>query len=339
VYLWLNNRGDITLVLTDDIPTNVLKAMYFTMLRIRRMEEKIVELYPEQEMRCPTHLYIGQEAIAAGVCATLQKEDYVFGYYRGHGHYLAKGGDMKKLIAELYGKATGCAKGKGGSMHIVAPEVNFMGCSALVGGGMPLAAGAALAAVMQGTEQIAVAFIGDGVVEEGVFHETLNFASLRKLPVVFVCENNFYAVHAHQSVRQPGDNIHERAAGYLIPGVRIDGNDVVEVYRTAKEAVQRARAGEGPMLIECRTYRWLEHVGPYFDWDLGYRTKEEGEKWMAKCPLKRFDKLLRKNSLLSDAEQDIFIAEIDKEVEEAFQFAKASPFPDVSELGQDVYVH
>ena len=325
--------------LIDDIPAIMLKNMYITMLRIRRMEEKIVELYPEQEMRCPTHLYIGQEAIASGVCASLQKEDYVFGTYRGHGHYLAKGGNMKKLAAELYGKATGCAKGKGGSMHIVAPEVNFMGCSALVGGGMPMAAGAALAAAMQHTKQVSVSFIGDGVVEEGVFHETLNFASLRKLPVIFICENNFYAVHVHQSARQPGDNIYERAACYLMPGMRIDGNDVIEVYRTAKEAIHRARAGDGPTLIECRTYRWFEHVGPNFDWDLGYRTKEEGEEWMAKCPLKRFRKLLQENGLLSDIEHNKLTAQIDEEVEEAFQFAKNSPFPDVNELELDVYAN
>ena len=325
--------------LIDDIPAIMLKNMYITMLRIRRMEEKIVELYPEQEMRCPTHLYIGQEAIATGVCANLQKEDYVFGTYRGHGHYLAKGGNMKKLAAELYGKATGCAKGKGGSMHIVAPEVNFMGCSALVGGGMPMAAGAALAAAMQHTKQVSVSFIGDGVVEEGVFHETLNFASLRKLPVIFICENNFYAVHVHQSARQPGDNIYERAACYLMPGMRIDGNDVIEVYRTVKEAIQRARAGDGPTLIECRTYRWFEHVGPNFDWDLGYRTKEEGEEWMAKCPLKRFRKLLQENGLLSDIEHNKLTTQIDEEVEEAFQFAKNSPFPDVNELELDVYAN
>jgi len=307
------------------------------MLRIRRMEEKIAELYSEQEMRCPTHLYIGQEAIAVGVCANLRREDYVFGTYRGHGHYLAKGGDMKKLVAELYGKATGCAKGKGGSMHLVAPEVNFMGCSALVGGGMPMAAGAALAALMRHTNQIAVSFIGDGAVEEGVFHETLNFASLRKLPVVFVCENNFYAVHAHQSARQPGDNIYKRAAGYLVPGMRVDGNDVVEVYRAAREAVQRARTCEGPTLIECRTYRWLEHVGPYFDWDLGYRTREELEEWIVKCPLKRFENLLRESNMLSDAEQSALIAGIDREIAEAFRFAKNSPFPDPDELELDVY--
>jgi pyruvate dehydrogenase E1 component alpha subunit len=331
------NQGDIILSLTDNVPANVLRDMYITMLRIRRMEEKIVKLYPEQEMRCPTHLYIGQEAIATGVCANLQKEDYVFGTYRGHGHYLAKGGNMKKLAAELYGKATGCAKGKGGSMHIVAPEVNFMGCSALVGGGMPMAAGAALAAAMQHTKQVSVSFIGDGVVEEGVFHETLNFASLRKLPVIFICENNLYAVHVHQSARQPGDNIYERAACYLMPGMRIDGNDVIEVYRTAKEAIQRARAGDGPTLIECRTYRWFEHVGPNFDWDLGYRTKEEGEEWMAKCPLKRFRKLLQENGLLSDTEHNKLTTQIDEEVEEAFQFAKNSPFPDVNELELDVY--
>jgi pyruvate dehydrogenase E1 component alpha subunit len=307
------------------------------MLKIRKVEEKIAELYPEQEMRCPTHLYIGQEAIATGVCANLLRDDYVLGTYRGHGIYLAKGGDLKAMLAELYGKRTGCAKGKGGSMHLVAYEVGFLGTSALVAGCISLAVGAALGSVMQRNNRVAVVFFGDAATEEGVFHESLNFASLKKLPVIFVCENNFYAVHSHLSARQASDNIYKRAEAHDMPGVRVDGNDVIAVFDAAQEATKRARAGEGPTLIECRTYRWKEHVGPYFDYDLGYRSKEELDEWIERCPLRRYEEFLLNHHIMSELEMNQIAEQIDDEIEEAVLFAKNSPFPDASELITDVY--
>ena len=322
---------------TPKMPSTILRTMYQTMLRIRRVEEKIAELYPEQEMRCPVHLYIGQEAIATGVCANLQRDDYVLGTYRGHGIYLAKGGDLKAMLAELYGKRTGCAKGKGGSMHLVAPEVGFLGTSALVGGCIPLAVGTALGSVMQRNNNVAVVFFGDAATEEGVFHESLNFASLKKLPVIFVCENNFYAVHSHLFARQASDNIYKRAEAHNMPGVRVNGNDVIAVFEAAQEAIKRARTGEGPTLIECRTYRWREHVGPYFDYDLGYRSKEELDEWIERCPLKTYAEFLLNHHIMSQLEMNQIAKQIDDEIEEAVQFAKSSPFPDASELTADVY--
>lgn len=322
---------------TPKMPSTILRTMYQTMLRIRRVEEKIAELYPEQEMRCPVHLYIGQEAIATGVCANLQRDDYVLGTYRGHGIYLAKGGDLKAMLAELYGKRTGCAKGKGGSMHLVAPEVGFLGTSALVGGCIPLAVGTALGSVMQRNNNVAVVFFGDAATEEGVFHESLNFASLKKLPVIFVCENNFYAVHSHLFARQASDNIYKRAEAHNMPGVRVNGNDVIAVFEAAQEAIKRARTGEGPTLIECRTYRWREHVGPYFDYDLGYRSKEELDEWIERCPLRTYREFLLNNHIMSELEMNQIAKQIDDEIEEAVQFAKSSPFPDASELTADVY--
>ena len=260
------------------VPTDTLIELYSMMLKIRKVSEKLVELYPEQEMRCPAHFHIGQEAVATGVCANLETKDYLFGSHRCHAPYLAKGGDVKSLIAELYGKETGCCKGKAGSQHLMAPEVGFFGASAIVGGTIPMAVGTALSSTIRNDGKVSVTFFGDGGVEEGVFHESLNFASLKKLPVVFICENKIYSVQSHLSPRQALDNIYERSDIHGVPGNRVDGNDVIKVYKVAKKAIEKARKGEGPSFIECQTYRWLEHVGPNYDFDLGYRTKDEVEK-------------------------------------------------------------
>ena len=324
-------------VLLQDIPVATLRAFYHTMVRIRRVEEKIIELYPQQEMKTPVHLYIGQEAVAAGVCACLEREDYIFSTHRCHGHYLAKGGDLKALMAELYGRRTGCCKGKGGSMHLAAPEVGMPGTTAIVGGNIPLAVGAALGSVIQGNGRVAVAFFGDGAVDEGAFHEGLSFASLKRLPVVLVCENNFYATNSPQWARQPLDNIAERAAGYGVPGVRLDGNDVLAVYRAAQEAVGRARAGQGPTLLECRTYRWRAHVGPDCDYPAGCRPREELEEWMARCPILRLEVQLRDQGLLSLEEQETAVRQVEQEIQEAVLFAQDSPFPGPQELLEDIY--
>lgn len=313
-------------------------ALYRTMLRIRLVEERIGALYAEQEMRCPCHLYIGQEAVAAGACAHLADGDALFGTYRGHGLYLAKGGDLTALLAELYGKATGCSRGRGGSMQLIAPEAGLVCTSAIVGGTIPMAAGAALSAQIRKTRQIAMAVFGDGATEEGVFHETLNFASLKRLPVVFVCENNFYATYSHQSARQCADNIFQRASAYRIPGRRVDGNDVLAVTRAVGAAVQRARRGGGPSLIECRTYRWREHVGPAEDAHLGYRSAAEVKAWMARCPIKRMARRLLRAGLATPQQLDRFARAIDQELDAAVAQAKAAPEPRIEELGQGVYL-
>lgn len=317
----------------NDTCISLLKKM----LKIRMVEEKIVELYPEQEMRCPTHLYIGQEAVSAGVCQNLKKSDYVFSSYRSHGAYIAKGGSIRELFAELYGKKTGCSKGKGGSMHIISKNVNFMGTSALVAGVIPIAAGSALASSMKKDKKVSVVFFGDGATEEGTFHETLNFAALKKLPVVFICENNFYATHSHQLVRQVRDNIYQRSKIYGIPGIRIDGNDVVKVYNISKIAIENARKCKGPTLIECRTYRWLEHVGPYYDYDLGYRSKKELNQWMKRCPLKLFENRLLRGGMTDASFINSLKKQIKEEVDEAASFGKQSPFPEEEQAYADVY--
>ena len=319
-----------------DIPKKTLIKLYKLMLEIRRFEEKIVSVYCDQDMKTPVHLYIGQEAVAAGVCANLRREDYVFSTHRSHGHYLAKGGDMRGLMAELYGRKTGCSRGKGGSMHVVDPEVGVCGSTALVGGNIPLSVGAALASVMQKTKQVAVSFFGDGAVDEGAFHESLNFAALKRLPVIFVCENNFYATHSHQSKRQPHDHIYKLAKLYLMPGVRVDGNDVLKVFGVAREAVRRARKGDGPTLIECRTYRWKGHVGPDCDIKLGYRTQEELDRWMKRCPIRRFEKRLVNQGVMTRTDIDRITRKIDREIHDSYLFGKGSPHPKANELLEDV---
>lgn len=319
------------------IPAKVLRDMYYMMVKIRKVGERIAELYPEQEMRCPTHLSIGQEAVAVGVCTNLRLDDYVFSFHRCHAHYLAKGGDVRRMVAELYGKKTGCAKGVGGSMHLVAPDVGFMGASSIVAGTIPIAMGTALATVMQGSDRVSVAFFGDAAPEEGTFHETLNFVSLKSLPVIFVCENNLYATHSHLLSRQPTDNVFERGESHRVPSVSVDGNDLLAVYQVAKEAIDRGRRGQGPTLIECKTYRWREHVGPYYDYELGYRTKKELEEWMNRCPVKIYEERLKYHNVLPDEETNRIHQQITQEVEEAVIFAKESPFPDEAELLKDIY--
>lgn len=319
------------------ISATMLKSMYTTMLRIRKFEERVADLLLDDDIKCPTHLYIGQEAIAVGVCANLQKEDYVFSTHRSHGHYIAKGGDLKSLAAELYCRRTGCSKGKGGSMHVVAPEVGFMGSSSIVGGSIPLAVGTALASKIRKDNGVSVTFFGDGASDEGVFHESLNFASIRKLPVIFVCENNLYSTHLRLNRRQPMDDIYKKAEVYLIPGVQVDGNNVLEVYKAAQEAVRHARSGNGPTLIECMTYRWRAHVGPWLDLDFSFRTREEVESWIQKCPIKKFREYLINQEILTELEELQISEKIDKEIEESLDFAKQSFFPDKLELLDEVY--
>lgn len=313
-----------------------LKHLYYQMFRIRMIEEKIAELYPEQEMRCPVHLCIGQEAIAVGVCAHLSHDDYVLSGHRSHGHYLAKGGDLKAMMAELYGKATGCSHGKGGSMHLVDLSVGYLGATPIVGSTIPIAVGAAFGTVMRGEPRVTVVFFGEGATEEGVFHESLNFAALKKLPIVFVCENNLYSVYSPLSVRQPeGREVVELARGHGIESRQGDGNDVVEVYTLSEQAIRKARQGGGPTFLEFKTYRWREHCGPYYDNDLGYRTQSEFQEWQQRCPIKRAEKRLLEyaaHQSLSDMAN-----EVEAEMQDALVFAKESPFPEQQCLLEHIY--
>jgi len=316
----------------------VLIQLYSTMVKVRHFEEAVVRFYPEERMKTPVHLYIGQEAIATGVCCALKPSDYVFATHRGHGVYIAKGGDLKRLAAELYGTVEGCSRGKGGSMHIVDKARGVCGTTAIVGGNIPLAVGAALASSIRNSGEVACAFFGDGATDQGVFYESLNFASLRKLPVVFICENNFYATHSHQLERQALDNIFERGSCFGVPGERVDGNNVLAVFSSARKAIRRARAGRGPMLIECRTYRWKSHVGPKSDEDLGLPPKEHLHKWLKRCPIKKFKKYLIKNRVISKEEDSELIEGIDSEINEAFDFAKQCKMPDGKMLCKHIYV-
>ncbi|MEW6040632.1 MAG: thiamine pyrophosphate-dependent dehydrogenase E1 component subunit alpha [Elusimicrobiota bacterium] len=320
-----------------DIPADVLKSLLSTMLKIRRFEIKLIELYPAQDMRTPIHLCIGQEAIAAGVSANLKKKDYLFTTHRGHGHCIAKGVDMSSMIAEFYGRADGCAHGRGGSMHLVSPECGILGSSAIVGAGLPLAAGCALASKLKNEDTVSVTFFGDGAVDNGAFHESLNISSLKKLPVVFICENNFYATHSHQMKRQPADNIYQRAECYGIPGIREDGTDIIAVYKSSREAIERARSGGGPTLLEYRAYRWKAHVGPNTDYKMGYRTKEELKQWTARCPVRRFEKELLDAKIISHEELNKMIKEIELSIEEAVNKGKQSPWPQDVEIESNVY--
>ncbi len=316
-----------------EIKIDLLKKM----LRARLFEEKIVAVYGEQEMKTPVHLYIGQEAVAAGVSQNLNVEDYVFSTHRNHGHYLCKGADLKPIVAELYGRAAGCARGKGGSMHLVDTDKNCMGTSAIVGGSIPLGAGAALAIKLKGEKRLSVAYFGDGASDEGVLQETMNFAALRKLPVLFVCENNYYATNSHQSARHAEGVISKRAPGFGIPSALVDGNDPEAVYEAAHKAVAHIRAGKGPYFLEFPTYRWKGHVGPDCDYEKGCRPKEEFFEWRKKCPVENYSKKLRGEGVLDDALLAGIEGEINAEIEAAWSFAKASPHQVPEELYTDVY--
>jgi len=316
----------------------LLRSLYITMLRIRIAEESIAELLEQGEVRCPTHLYTGQEAIAAGVCAALNREDYIFGGHRSHGHYLAKGGDLRSLMAEVYGKVSGCARGRGGSMHLVAPEVGLLGTVPLVAATIPIAAGAALATKLRGECRVSVSFFGDGATEEGHFHESLNLAAVYKLPVIFVCENNLYSSHMHITERRAKDNIFKSGEAHGMIGISIDGNDVVAVYRAALDAVTRAKAGRGPSLLECRTYRWRGHVGPAMDMDVGVKRSGELRDWLPKDPIARTKTRLMELGIDS-LEIERLEREITLEVSTAIQFARESPYPHPDELENHVFAY
>lgn len=312
---------------TLESTARTLLAMYTTMLKIRRFEETVGELASSNDIHTPCHLYIGQEAVATGISAVLKRDDYVFSTHRSHGHYIAKGGDIKELMSELYCKETGCSRGKGGSMHVTSPSIGLPGSSAIVAGTIPLSVGAALAFSLEKSDRVSVAFFGDGATNEGVFYESLNFAALKRLPVIFVCENNYYSTHMPISACLADTNIYKKAELFDMPGVRVDGNNVIGVYKAAKKAVGDARNGKGPALIECMTYRWRGHVGPNYDLDKGLRCKEELEDWMNRCPIKMLETFLFNQGYLSEAIKSQIYGDIQNEIDQALSIAQRSPPP------------
>lgn len=305
------------------------------MLRIRLCEESLVEPILKGEIRTPCHLYSGQEAIAAGICASLNEKDYVFSTHRSHGHYLAIGCSMPEMVAEIYCSEAGSSHGRGGSMHLSAPEQGMIGSAPIVAGTIPLAMGAALASSIRGEDRVAVSFFGDGAAGEGVLYECLNFAGLKKLPMLFVCENNFYSTHMPIRECRIDKNIYKVGIPFCVESSQVDGNDVLAVYETGKKAVDRCRRGEGPVFIECLTYRFRGHVGPDDNIQGAHtdiRPSEEVESWFQKDPIKRLEEYLLSNKLIGEQTLHNIRREAQVEVAEAHRFAKSSTRPDRSEL-------
>lgn len=309
-----------------------LASIYWKLRLIRRVEEEIARIYPSDKIKSPVHLSIGQEAVSVGVCDALRRDDVVSAPYRGHGAYLAKGGDLNAMIAELYGKETGCARGRGGSMHLIGIEQHILGGSAVVGTTIPIAVGYALALRREGKGRVVAAFFGDGATEEGVFHESLNFAALHKLPVLFVCENNFYAIHTPLEKRWSTRQLCERVRTYGIPAHLVTDGDVLGIRHLAAEAIRPMRSGEsGPAFLECHTYRWREHVGPAEDYDAGYRDRDELRPWQER------DQAPVIGAQLDPSERARLDAEIESAIAAAFDFAENSKFPEGDDLFQNVY--
>ena len=310
---------------------NKLK-LYESMLKIRMVEEEIAREYPKGEMRCPTHLSIGQEAVPAALGLCVSIKDMAMSTHRGHAHYIGKGGNLKSMIAEIYGKSTGCSKGKGGSMHLIDNSVGFMGTSAIVGNSIPVGVGLALASKIRKTEQISCIFFGDGATEEGSYYESVNFAVVKKLPVLFLCENNLYSVYSPLNVRQPEGRKISTVAKAMGLGVdEVDGNNAIESFKSIESAVQRIKNNQGPQFIEFSTYRWLEHCGVNYDNDIGYRTEEEYLRWKKNDPISKLKDKLLQEKLISEVQTKEIIAKIEFEIKEAFAFAKESSFPENSE--------
>jgi len=308
-----------------------LARIYRTLQLIRRAEEEVARIYPSDKIKSPVHLSIGQESVAVGVCDPLRPDDVVSGTYRSHAAYIAKGGDLAAMFAELYGKDSGCARGKGGSMHIVGMDQYILGTSAVVGTTVPIALGYALALKREGRQRVVAAFFGDGATEEGVFYESLNFAALHKLPVLFVCENNGYAIHTPLSKRWATPRLCERVATYGIPAHQVCDSDVLAIWNLASEAYSSIRGGSGPIFLECKTYRWREHVGPGEDYNAGYRTRDELRPW------RENDQVPMIGARLDPAEKARLDTEIEKEIAAAIDFAETSPFPEPKELHTNVY--
>lgn len=316
--------------LTDKDLLGLLKVM----VTIRQFELKLAELFAQGRIPGFVHLYVGEEAVAAGACATLRKDDYITSTHRGHGHCIAKGGNLRNMMAEIHGKEAGYCKGKGGSMHISDLDIGILGANGIVGGGLAIAPGAGLSAKLRKTDQVTLCFFGDGASNQSTFHEGINMASIWRLPVIFICENNLYGISVSQSKHQNIRDISDRAQAYGIPGVSIDGNDALAVYETVHEAVERARAGQGPTLIECKTYRMRGH----FEGDpMAYRTKKEMDGWAKKDPIKRFKNRLLEMKILTLKDFETIEEEIKASINDATKYAEECPQPTVENLLEDVF--
>ena len=317
-----------------EISKEILLGMYRKMLTIRRFEERAAELYAAGRMPGFVHLYVGEEAVATGVCASLSDKDFITSTHRGHGHVIAKGGKTDLMMAELYGKATGYCKGKGGSMHIADIDLGILGANGIVGAGQPISVGAAFACKYKKTDAVAICFFGDGASNRGTFHEAMNMASSFKLPVVFVCENNMYGISNYQKHHMNISDIADRAGAYGVPGVSVDGNDVIAVYEVASEAVARARRGDGPSIVECKTWR---HRGHFEGDPAKYKDPEEQKAWLAKDPIPRIEAKLIELGMATQADIDAMRAKVSEEIEAAVKFAEDSPEPGDDELLTDVW--
>lgn len=313
--------------------------LFRRMLRIRLIEEEIERRYRQDHMKTPIHLVIGQEATCVGCCAAMRNSDLVYSSHRTHGAYLAKGGDLKRMLSEMHCRIDGCAASRGGSMHLIDFSVGMAGTSAIVAGSVPIATGAALAARMQRTDRVIAVFLGEAATEEGVVSESLNFAALKKLPILFFCENNFYSVQSPLSERQPDRDLTAWAQAHGMPATRIDGTDVLSVYDASRKAIERARAGEGPSFIEARVYRYRAHGGNGDDSATGYRSVEERESWERRCPVKGLFDSLRDAGILTDADRKRMQEEIMDETLQAFEHALAAPHPVEADLYTHVYAH
>jgi pyruvate dehydrogenase E1 component alpha subunit len=316
---------------TVAVSTDELVRLYRQLRLIRRVEEEIARIYPSDKIKSPVHLSIGQEAVAVGVCDVLRADDIVSGTYRGHATYLAKGGDLNAMMAELYGKATGCAAGKGGSMHLIDMGHNVLGTSAVVGTTVPVAVGYAFALKQRKQDRIVAAFLGDGATEEGAFYESINFAALKRLPVLFVCENNGYAIHQPTHKRWANPALCERVRAFGLPARRIEGGDVLDIRRAAAAAAARIRAGQGPEFIECLTYRWRGHVGPEEDFDAGYRDRDEAAAWESTDPVARL------GATIGTDRRQVIDQEIEQRIADAVAYAEAAPIPNSGELLNHVF--
>jgi len=318
-------------------PPEFLVGLYESMLRIRRIEEEIERRYHQDQMKTPIHLVIGQEAACVGACAALRSSDLVYSSHRTHGAYLAKGGDLRRMLCEMHCRANGCAGSRGGSMHLIDKTVGMAGTSAIVGGAVPIATGAALAARLQHHDRVVTVFLGDATTEEGVTSESLNFAALKRLPIVFFCENNFYSVQSPLATRQPPREIHAWAAAHGMPAARVDGMNVLAVLAATAEAVERARAGGGPTFIEATVYRFRAHGGAGDDSRTGYRDEAERHAWEAVCPVTMYGEYLKSRAVLDDERLAVVEAACAVEIADAFDFALASPNPTEADLYRHVY--
>ncbi len=319
-----------------EINREMMVEMHRTMLRIRTAEGRVRSMFLSGMIPGFLHSYVGEEAVAVGACAALEERDYISSTHRGHGHLIAKGGRLDRMMAELFGKQTGYCRGKGGSMHIADVSLGILGANGIVGAGIPIANGAALTAQMKGTGQVVLCFFGDGAAQQGTFHESVNLASIWDLPIVFVCENNLYAMSTPASYHMNISSVSDRSAGYGIPGVRVEGNEVLEVYSSIREAVERARRGDGPTLVECVTFR---HLGHFVGDPEVYLTQEEKDEWMKRDPIELFRRRLLDDGVLDEKRLGAMEREVAEEVEAAVEFAKSSPDPDPGESMEHVYVN